>query len=314
MRAVAVPGQNDPGRRWRRRSSHQARIGSTTILAWYLTHPERYQQLIDAYRLYGSGTSSVAPAPVLAPGTPRGPRLWISLLWQFLDPNFLFVSGDSSLINSTRTAGLFPVAFAVFICVGIWSTMRSRDAGGRVVLLGFVSAPLASLLSGAVEMNRIMFVIPFGVLLATMGARSMIAGTRLTRLAATLLIAGAAYQFAGFYRTYERDYPLQAAKWFGGNVRDAVIELSRSEGPVYFSAETPFAYRYWSFYAPAEQRGRVLNVFREAPAADAPPGARAACPARGEACARILADAEWRRVATVREASGDEAFLVFERR
>lgn len=284
------------------------------VLAWYATHPERYAQLVEAYRLYGSGASNAVPSPVLAPGTPEGPRLWLSLIWQFFDPNFLFVSGDSSLINSTRTAGLFPVGLAVFIVAGIWSAARSRDVSGLLVLVGFVTSPLASLLSGAIEMNRIMFVIPFGVLLATLGARAMFGGTRVMRVVAAVLVAGAAYQFAGFHRTYIRDYPAQAGKWFGGNVRDAVIELSKGEGPVYFGADTPFAYRYWSFYVPAEQRGRALNVFRDAPASDAPPGARAACGVSGGACVRLLADPRWRRVATVPDVSGDDAFLVFERR
>ena len=82
------------------------------LVIWSLTHPERYAQLIDAYRLYGSGTT---PAPMLAPGTPTGPRVWLRLLWQFLNPDFLFISGDSSMVNSTRASGLFPMAFAVLL-------------------------------------------------------------------------------------------------------------------------------------------------------------------------------------------------------
>lgn len=281
------------------------------IMVWYATHPERYSQLIDAYRLYGMGTTSAIPAPVLSPGTPKSPKLWLGLLWQFLDPNLLFISGDSSLINSTRTAGLFPLTFAVFMLVGIWTAVRSRDMATRVMLIGLVTAPVASVLSGAIEMNRIMFVIPFGVLIATLGARTLLQRGTGARVIAALLIAGTVAQFASFHRAYFTDYPVRAASWFGGNVRDAVVELSKAEGPVFFSAGTPFISRYWAFYAP-EQSGRSMTTFESLPPADAPPGSRAACRA-GAGCEALARSAGWRQIGEAREPSGASSFLIFER-
>lgn len=283
------------------------------IAVWSLTHPERYGQLIEAYRLYGHGTTGVVSAPVLAPGTPTGPRLWVSLVWQFLDPNFLFISGDSSLINSTRTAGVFPMAFAILLPAGVVALWRSRNTAERVILVGLLTAPAASLLSGAIEMNRIMFVIPFAAVTAATGAWWLLQRGGVARVASVGLIAGVLVQFASFHHDYLTTYPRQAAKWFGGNVRDAVRELSKGEGPVYFSAETPFTYRYWAFYAQPEQPGRRLQVFGDPPA-DAPPGARAACAVAGVACGKLAGDSRWRQVAAVRERSGEDAFLVFERR
>lgn len=279
------------------------------IAIWSATHPERYGQLVDAYRLYGAGTT-VNAAPMLAPGTPKGPRAWIGLLWQFLDPNLLFVSGDSSLINSTRTAGLFPLAFAILIVIGMVRAWRTSDLAVKVILAGLITAPLASVLSGAIEMNRIMFVIPFGALTATLGAWTLFEGRIIARGFAVAFVAATVMQFAMFHNHYLTQYPVQAAPWFGGNVRDAVIELSKGEGPVYFAAATPFANRYWSFYAPAEQRHRQLVAFDRVPP-DAPPGARAACAVRS--CAGLARDQQWRQVATVRERSGEDAFLIFQR-
>jgi hypothetical protein len=43
----------------------------------------------------------------------------IGVYWRFFDPSYLFVSGDSSMVNTTRTAGLFPMAFAVLLPIGI---------------------------------------------------------------------------------------------------------------------------------------------------------------------------------------------------
>lgn len=277
---------------------------------WYVTHPERYAQVVDAYRLYGSGTSGVA-SPVLAPGTPAGPQRWLALVWQFLSPDFLFLSGDSSLINSTRTAGLFPIAFAVLIVAGVWTAVTSRDPAQRVALMGLATAPLASIVSGAVEMNRIMFVIPFAVLMAAMGARTLMARGGAWRIAAFLLLVSVPIQFAGFHRHYLNEYPRQAGKWFGGNVRDAVVEAARGTGPVYVSDRMPFAQRYWSFYVPSAG-SRDLRVFTNVPP-DAPLGSRAACAAGDPGCLALSRTPGWRQVAGVGDMPGETSFLIFAR-
>jgi 4-amino-4-deoxy-L-arabinose transferase-like glycosyltransferase len=283
------------------------------MVIWYATHPERYGQLIEAYRLYGSGTPGAAPMPELAPGTPAGPQRWIGLLWQFINPDFLFLSGDSSLINSTRSAGLFPIAFAALIVAGVWSAARSSDTLTRVVLAGLVTAPLASVLSGAVEMNRIMFVIPFGVLMAAIGAAALLKGSTAQRVLAVTLLLTVPIQFAAFHRYYVRDYPAQAGPWFGGNLRDAVLTTIAGSGPAYVSSRIPMAERYWKFYLPRDQRERPLERFVDPPG-NAAVGSRAVCAAADPACAALGRSAQWQQAAAIRELSGEVSFLVFERR
>ena len=56
------------------------------MAAWYATHPERNEQIVSAYRLEDAN-SQVSLAR------------WIRHYWSFFDPSFLFVSGDTSLIN-----------------------------------------------------------------------------------------------------------------------------------------------------------------------------------------------------------------------
>ena len=68
------------------------------MAAWYVTHPERNAQIVSAYQLERRQHRLLARR--------SGSRL--GLYWRFFDPAYLFVSGDASLINSTRTAGLFP--------------------------------------------------------------------------------------------------------------------------------------------------------------------------------------------------------------
>ena len=277
------------------------------LVIWSLTHPERYAQLIDAYRLYGSGTTPT-PAPMLAPGTPTGPRVWLRLLWQFLNPDFLFLSGDSSLVNSTRAAGLFPIAFAVLLPVGVWAAIKSRDVMARIVVVGLLTAPLASVLSGAIEMNRIMFVIPFAAIVSAFGVVWLAGRGMKGRIVAAALVTSIAIQFAQFHSQYLTSYPAAAATWFGGNVRDAVLEVDKGSGSAYFTARTPFANRYWSFYAQPEHAMQVVAT----PPTDAPRGSRIACAIDDPACGEGTA-AGWRAVTTISEPSGKPSFLILER-
>ena len=76
------------------------------MVLWYATHPERNSQIVRAYQLDANAESPLAR--------------WLGLYWSFFDPSFLFVSGDSSLINSTREAGFFPVVFAILLPVGLY--------------------------------------------------------------------------------------------------------------------------------------------------------------------------------------------------
>ena len=132
---------------------------------WYLTHPERMSQVVSAYQLGNSlaATSSAAGAGVDAI------RKTVGLYWSFFAPEFLFVSGDVSLINSTRQAGVFPLSFALLIPFGVLQLAKTRRDIDLILLAGLFTAPVAAVASGAIEMNRILFVIPFGVLAAAYG-------------------------------------------------------------------------------------------------------------------------------------------------
>lgn len=292
------------------------------MAAWYATHPERYAQIVEAYKLYSADASPVEGAARLAAYDIL--RLRLSLLWSFFSPDFLFISGDSSLINSTRQIGLFPLAFAVLIPAGLYQLARHGGDMGKVILTGFVTAPLASVVSGAIEMNRIMFALPFGVLTAAFGARAMLgARHRVWRWVALAVLASVPLQFAGFYRDYMGRYRAESSFWFGGNLRAALTDAIRMEGqqtrPVYVSRTIPFANRYWRFYTLVEQRGDLTAqaVFYEPARLDAAavqPGSHLVCALRDGGCEPQASSGMWTRVSTAVEPDGTESFAVFERR
>jgi len=292
------------------------------MAAWYATHPERYAQIVEAYKLYAADVTPLEGAVRVA--AYDSVRMRLNLLWLFFSPDFLFISGDTSLINSTRQIGLFPLAFAVLIPVGLYQLARRGGDIGKVILAGFVTAPLASVVSGAIEMNRIMFTIPFGVLAAAFGARALLdARQRWWRWAAIAMLVTVPLQFAGFYRDYMGRYREESSFWFGGNLRAALTEVIRLEGegtrPVYISRTIPFANRYWRFYTLAEHRGDLTPqaVFYEPQTLDAatvPPGTHLVCALRGGGCEPQASSGMWTRVSTAVEPDGTESFAVFERR
>jgi 4-amino-4-deoxy-L-arabinose transferase-like glycosyltransferase len=277
------------------------------MAAWYVTHPERNAQIVSAYQLDAGGSWLSAV----------GNRL--SLYWRFFDPAYLFVSGDASMINSTRTAGLFPMAFAILLPLGLIAITRARRPMGWIIAAGFLAAPVVSVISGGIEMNRVMFVIPFAVLVATHGVNALWDGrSAAPRLLAALLVASIAGQFTGFYRQYMGDgYRTGAATWFSGNVREAMRELIARSGSeeIYISREIDWAHRMWQFYAIEAGRLDLMpqtSYVTEPPAAAAP-GSKWLCPADSQRCAALATSGTWRNVVTVPSVDGTRSFIILER-
>jgi 4-amino-4-deoxy-L-arabinose transferase-like glycosyltransferase len=276
------------------------------MAAWYLTHPERNAQIVSAYQL-DAGRSFLDGL---------GSRL--GLYWRFFDPAYLFVSGDASMINSTRTAGLFPMAFAVLLPLGLITIVRDKRPIGWIVAAGVLTAPVVSVISGAIEMNRVMFVIPFAVLAATYGviglwrSRSM-----LPKLVAALLVASVVGQFVGFHRYYMGGYRTSAAPWFSGHVRDAMRELIARSGreEVYISHEIEWADPAWRFVAIEAGHPDVISrtTFFSEPPVTAAPGSKAICPAESAQCGAMVASGAWHQLIRVPSILGTPVFAILER-
>lgn len=278
----------------------------TPMLLWYVTHPERNAQIVSAYQLNASTESPMT----------RG----IGLYWSFFDPSFLFVSGDASLINSTRDAGFFPMVFAILLPIGLYGTVRSRQPVPLAIAIGFVTAPLVSIMSGAIEMNRVMFAIPFGVLVAAYGVHVMLRARPMAiRAGAVLLLLAMAWQFTGFYSGYFGGYGRAAAPWLAGHSREGLRALmthaATTQGPIYISQEIEWVHRTWRFYAIADGRTSLIDrasYFLESAPSDAPPGAPLICPAGSARCQALQQDG-WSKVATVDSLDGSHAFTLLER-
>lgn len=119
----------------------------------------------------------------------------VSLFFSFFNPGYLFLNGAGNPANSTRRAGVFLLPLMVFIPVGMYHLLRHRRTLINVVILiGFVTAPLAAILVAESEAtDRELEVLPFGVLLATFGIQYLWSApltVRLRRFSTVVAAAG----------------------------------------------------------------------------------------------------------------------------
>lgn len=148
------------------------------FLVWLVRHPNAYGATIVKYGLYDASRLDAV----------QGLRSFISYesvsdrlshYWNFFNPSFLFFGSGTKLMFSTNRAGVFLIPLAVFLMVGIWQAFKHRaSAINLTLLLGFATAPLAALI--VAEENaifRALLLLPFGVLLATMGVRHVWSAT-----------------------------------------------------------------------------------------------------------------------------------------
>ena len=146
--------------------------------AFLLSHPE---MLGDFQARYGFRGDSFAGSPhadlrrqITGVINPRTIAERANLYHDFFSPGLFFVSGGSNVTNSTREAGVFLVPFAVFLAVGAYDAATRWTRQKALVVLGFLTAPVAALL--VVEnyaIDRALAFLPFGALLATLGIARM---------------------------------------------------------------------------------------------------------------------------------------------
>jgi 4-amino-4-deoxy-L-arabinose transferase-like glycosyltransferase len=297
------------------------------LLVWQLLHPTRFADLISAYRLFDTASGQhLEGVRRLGGGASLGARL--DAYWSFFNPAFLFFTGDSSLVNSTRLVGVLLTPAIVWLAVGA-RRAAGCEAGdaGRLLLWGVVTAPAAIVLMGALEIRRAMVLLPFAALLAGLGAdRLLHARRRIVQAAALALIVVALAQFGRFFRDYFGSYRERSAYWFGGNLRGALTAAIDgnpvgSPKPVFLSARIPLALDYWMFYTRARGRADLVDCASvadaaaiEGGAASAPGGALFVSPVSSPQVAALSASASWLRISTALEPNGTPAFAVFEKR
>ena len=132
---------------------------------WLLQHPDVVRTTAERYGFAG-GEVQAAPMDLAAIA---------DRYWRFFHPDFLFLTGDSYLPFSTRTAGVFPLAGALLIAIGVYAALGpARSPITLMILAGFLLSPLpAALLEDPGAIRRAMGMLPFGALIGGLGVREL---------------------------------------------------------------------------------------------------------------------------------------------
>ena len=231
---------------------------------------------------------------------------------------------DASIMNSTRTTGVFLLPMAVFLPVGLNRLLaRDRTAGSPLVAAGVLLAPVAALVVLEVKVNRALVMLPFAAMAAAAGVDTMLRARRpVWRYAAAALLVAVPLQFASFYRDYLTDYRSRAAFWFEQNKRGAFEEIlardRESPIPAIYISRTPrWIDWYWKWYLAKAGRPDLLQrtvytVPGELHAsAMAPHSVVFGEVEEVERAPIFTSDA--RKVARILEPNGTTSFIVFER-
>ena len=190
----------------------------------------------------------------------------ISIYWDYFNPAFLFLSGGSNLTTGTRRAGVFLIATAVLLVAGFIELWRRRSEPMTLVIAaGFLLAPLPATLAGErYAIQRALYILPFGALIAAVGASALRRDRRaLVRVAAVVLLASMPIQYAFFCRDYFGDYRVRSAYWFDPEnfrgIADYVLtrDLHSTLSAVYISADVDDARPRWDFYLAKNGRSEL---------------------------------------------------------
>lgn len=145
--------------------------------------------------------------------------LRLQLYWSYFSPSYLFFAGASSLLWSTRMAGVLLLSFAILLPTGLWALLtRYRSHFGYLVVIAFALTPLPIVIAVPeapfYATPRAILAVPLAVIIAAAGLQAIIAvKTPVRLLIAAGLVILMPLQFAGFARDYFGDYRARSASW-----------------------------------------------------------------------------------------------------
>ena len=231
------------------------------LFGWLIAHPGQYAEHVRMYNLYdASKLNPLQGIHELLSYTSLTER--VSVFYRYFDPSFLFFSGDTSVVHSTRRVGVFLFPFGALLVVGLWRILwHSRSPVEWLFVAGFLLSPLGGAVAAEhYRISRALVMLPFATLIATIGVEFLVRHERAAvRAAAVALLAAVPLQFALFYRDYMGDYRTRSAQWFGGDLAGALEEvIAREPGdaprPVYLDSTVSFIDWYWKVYTLKHRR------------------------------------------------------------
>jgi 4-amino-4-deoxy-L-arabinose transferase-like glycosyltransferase len=284
------------------------------VAVWQLTHPGRATDIVSSYRVYPAGLTPLQGLKDVLSWPSLAVRS--DIYWSAFNPSRLFFSGESSYVDSTRTAGLFPVVYLLLLPLGALVLLRRPLDVPRVAIVAtFLIGPIPGVLVGTETIGRYLIAAPLAALLATAAIGWLWrSGWLIARAIAAVALVMSVVLFAGFVKQYMGDWRIDSATYFGGNFRGAietVLATPRASAPtvVYLSEHIPYASVLWEFYRRAHGRDDLAGRDRGLRLEDSfwretSGTAMAIVPAGDDPSAATMTAAGWRVVAQVHEFYG----------
>ncbi len=202
------------------------------LLSWFIKFPET---------LFGDQIKYVG---IQSPDIPHRLSVYIN----FFNPIFLFLRGDESLIHSTQRAGVFLLPIFVFLSIGILLAWKAKDKFSKLLIFGFFTSPLAATIAGDhFRISRALIMLPFAILLATVGVKWLWTKNKTITAIILLLVP---LQFSAFWYNYMKGYRFRSYQWFNYNIGGAMESgILHGEGKekIYLDSRVDFIDRYWRF-------------------------------------------------------------------
>jgi len=169
-------------------------IPVTLFAIWIAQHPAAFQQTAQRYNLIDSQEAASASGILRTFDFVA----MFNRFRYFFSIEFLFRLGDAYLPFSTRTTGVFVPASGFLLGAGVLTALTRRNVSSSLILLGFLTAPLAaSVLIEEGALRRATAMLPFGALLAALGAARLDAIARLPLFRPLAAIGGGSALLVG---------------------------------------------------------------------------------------------------------------------
>jgi 4-amino-4-deoxy-L-arabinose transferase-like glycosyltransferase len=169
-------------------------IPVTLFAVWISQHPAAFQQTAQRYNFVDPSETASASGILRSFDF----AAMFNRYRNFFGIEFLFRLGDVYLPFSTRTTGVFVPASGLLLGAGAFVALARRNVSHTLILLGFLSAPLAaSVLVEEGAIRRATAMLPFGALLASLGAARIDAISRIPLFRPLAAAGGGAALMAG---------------------------------------------------------------------------------------------------------------------
>jgi hypothetical protein len=284
---------------------------------WVWLNPSMLHDTLLRYKILGAPRD-----PLFGSGAGFDVLSRVSTYWDYFNPSYLFLSGGSRLVDSTRRAGVFLVPMAVFLGVGVVELWRRREVVfNQVLLAGFFLAPVAAtMLNERYRPDRELVLLPFGAAISVFGMTRLWSRQGVARLAALALCLASAIQFGSFYRDYLTDYRARSEAWFDPynfrQISQYVVSTDAEQHlpAVYLSPLMDYAGYRWKFYLQKQDRNDLFERTKYVPAnsdfRDMPSGSLLVFPSRDPAVDTVLKAGRSTIVRTILNAVGSDAAVV----